>query len=399
MHSASILIADRLLGRRAFKVLTLFLLEFACAIGGRAWADQPAFAITDIAVQPDAVTLKWPTQAGGHYRIERSENLVLWKTLAASHPPGGSTGALASFVDQAAPDSRAYYRVVDLGSARPTHFVLIPGGVFQMGDSFGEGEIHERPVHTVDVSTFLLQATQTTKAEWDEVKAWALENGYTFDDLYPGNGKGSDHPVHSVSWFDVLKWCNARSEMEGLKPCYYTDPEMTRIWRTGDPNPGIDWAAPGVDWSADGYRLPTEAEWEKAARGGLSSRRFPWGDTITHADANYFSSASYDYDTSPTRGFHPLFQEGVFPYTSPVGSFPPNAYGLYDMVGNLYEWCWDCYGESYYASSPLLDPHGPLEGFRIIRGGNTIPVRMAARTGDNPLVGEEYIGFRPARNR
>ena len=276
-------------------------------------------------------------------------------------------------------------------------FVLIPGGMFQMGDSFGEGWGDERPVHPVNVSAFFMQARETTQAEWDAVRAWALANGYTFNS---GVGKGTDHPVTDVNWYDVVKWCNARSQKEGLVPCYYTNEARTIVYKTGE----VDLTNDQVLWTANGYRLPTEAEWEKAARGGLDGKRFPWGDTITHSLANYSSNSSFAYDTSPTRGYHPLYLTGRLPYTSPVGSFAPNGYGLYDMTGNLWEWCWDRYGSTIYASAATNDPRGPSTGSgRVNRGGSwlngAIGGRVAGRYWYLPSNRNDYDGFRPARGR
>ena len=280
---------------------------------------------------------------------------------------------------------------------------LIPAGSFQMGDSFGEGESNELPVHTVFVSAFYMDKYEVTKALWDEVKGWSGGNGYGFDAA--GLGKAASHPVHTVSWYDVVKWCNARSQKEGRVPAYYTDAALTQVYKTGR-------VAPYVKWNA-GYRLPTEAEWEKAARGGTSGHRFPWSDadSITHNRANYYSDSGYAYDVSATREFHPTYAVGGHPYTSPVGSFAPNGYGLYDMAGNVWEWCWDWRGE--YSSESQTDPRGPGSGshrvFRgggwgnvvvVIRGGGWYDVafycRLAYRNYFSPGFGGHDNGFRSA---
>ena len=266
-------------------------------------------------------------------------------------------------------------------------FALIPAGEFTMGDVL-DGD-PKAPPHQVNVSAFYIGQKEVTKAEWDSVRIWAVSHGYP--DLAAGYGKAAEHPVESVSWWDVVKWCNARSEQEGLMPCYTVGGAVMRSGTT----------EPTVNWTASGYRLPTEAEWEKAARGGLSGKRFPWGDTISHTQANYNSSASYGYDISPTLGYHPAYSTGSIPHTSPVGSFSSNGYGLQDMAGNAIEWCWDWYGT--YASGAQNDPRGASSGTsRVLRGGDwhyyANYCRAAARYSYNPGDANYYRGFRVTRS-
>ena len=276
----------------------------------------------------------------------------------------------------------------------PPGMALIPAGPFVMGDTFGEDWSDDLPLHTNQISAFYMDKFEVTKALWDEVRVWANTNGYDFGTV--GSGKAPNHPVQTVSWYDAVKWCNARSQKAGRTPAYYTSAAQTAVYRSGPIFVQNDW----VKWSS-GYRLPTEAEWEKAARGGASGQRFPWSGTnnITHSMANYSSDASYAYDTSSTRGFHPTFAIGGYPYTSPVGYFAANAngYGLYDMAGNVWEWCWDWHG--WYASGSQTDPRGPASGSdRVLRGGgwdfSANYCRAAYRLYDYPTDRNYYIGFR-----
>ena len=254
--------------------------------------------------------------------------------------------------------------------------VQIPAGNFQMGDTL-DGLSSALPVHTVYVSAFYMDRYEVTKAMWDDVLAWGMTHGYT--DIPVGSGKAANHPVQTISWYSMVKWCNARSEKEGLAPVYFTNDAQTALYQTGN----VNITPAQVKWSANGYRLPTEAEWEKAARGGTSGHRFPWSNvnTITHSQANYKSLASDSYDVSPTRGYHPTYAVGGFSYTNPVGSFVANGYALYDMAGNVWEWCWDGYDSGYYSSSPSTDPPGPPPAsYRVMRGGSWIGEALYSRT-------------------
>ncbi len=280
--------------------------------------------------------------------------------------------------------ARRFYRVVAT-VAPPVVFpglALVPAGI-------NSGTDPDAGAYSLtNVSVFYMDTCEVTKALWDAVKDWNGGNGYSYDN--GGSGKGTNHPVQGVNWYDCVKWCNARSQRDGLTPVYYTDAGFTQVYKSGQ----VD--APHVKSSANGYRLPTEVEWQYAARGGVSGQRFPWGgtNTIQHTRANYCSTIVDPpaYDTSETRSFHPDYAPpltpGAMPYTSPVGSFAPNAYGLCDLAGNVSEWCYDgyTYNENLY---------------RTVRGGSWVSDATACRIAESglasPISAPDSYGFRTVR--
>jgi formylglycine-generating enzyme required for sulfatase activity len=269
---------------------------------------------------------------------------------------------------------------------------LIPSGSFTMGDTL-DGTANASPTN-VTVSAFYMDVNLVSYSQWQGVYNWATSHGYGF--VNAGAGKATNHPVQTVDWYDVVKWCNARSQQAGLTPVYYTDAGLTQVYTNGE-------VTVYVNWTAKGYRLPTEAEWERAARGGLCGQRFPWGNTISESQANYKGDTnSYSYDLGP-NGYNTNYATGVLPYTSPVGSFASNGYGLNDMAGNVRAWCWDWYGTPY-GQPTTNNPTGPgTESRRVQRGGNwgqsAASARCANRGYSSPGIPGNLSGFRCVRGQ
>jgi formylglycine-generating enzyme required for sulfatase activity len=241
----------------------------------------------------------------------------------------------------------------------------IPGGLFTRGDNvFGSNA--SKPAHPVRVDPFVMDQFEVTREEWDRVAAWArlAENGGYDIPFGPEltYGVPGNHPVVGLKWYDAVKWCNARSEMEGRVPSYYADLNGTEVYRSGQ----LDLTNSQVNWAGNGYRLPTEAEWECASRGGLVGKQYPWGD-----ENALFRAGHWDYWVA-------VGQPPEYPYTAPVGYWNgtqpggapdmANGFGLYDMAGNAWEWTWD--RMSAYTAEMQVNPRGPDTGAtRVQRGG------------------------------
>ena len=342
--------------------------------------------------------LFWPA-AATNYILQSTTNLAAqnWVTVSNVVPMIINNNVTVTVTNTSL---ARFFRLYNTNApAIPPGMALIPAGSFTIGDTL-DGESDAIPTN-VYMSAFYMDTNLVSSNQWAGVHNYATNHGYSFANA--GAGKAANHPVQTVDWFDCVKWCNARSVQAGLTPVYYTDAGMTQVYTNGEVT------ITNVNWSANGYRLPTEAEWEKAARGGLSGQRFPWGDIISETNANYYGCSNgcgFSYDLGP-NGNNAVGAIGGFPNTSPVGYFAANGYGLYDMAGNVFEWCWDWYAApTYPPGSPYLggtNPRGPVGPliFRVLRGGDLNNYADDARCAyryDSNLHNVAYnIGFRCVR--
>jgi formylglycine-generating enzyme required for sulfatase activity len=253
------------------------------------------------------------------------------------------------------------------------HMMHVPGGTFEMGSASENAYDDEKPVHTVTVSDFELAQFPVTQALWEAVMG---------EGSNPSHFEGPRRPVDQVSWYDAVAFCNRLNHFEKLPFCYFSDEQCSQPYALeGElPNKGPVYYKPALGT----FRLPTEAEWEYAARGG------PLDTKTDYAGSGRVKDAAWHSDNSGGE-------------THPVGLLQPNALVLYDMSGNVFEWCWDW--KDNYSPEAQTNPVGPWEGeFRVVRGGALLfsdvrNLRVSDRIDFNPDTRIDFgIGFRLARH-
>ncbi len=247
-------------------------------------------------------------------------------------------------------------------------YVPVQNGTFSMGGAADTPEDNELPVHEVTISGFYLSKYEVTQALWSQIMG-SNPSEFTGD---------LQRPVEQISWFDALKFCNKLSIYRGLTPCY-------SINGVTNPDSWADGFAPECNWAANGYRLPTEAEWEYAAKGGSNQQNFIYSGSNSLDQVGWYNGNAGNT-------------------TFPVGLKDVNTIGTYDMSGNVWEWCWDWYGD--YTGNAQINPTGPIIGSsRIARGGGLYGYgvdgswcRNTNRGSDSPGSVNMIVGLRPCRN-
>jgi hypothetical protein len=276
------------------------------------------------------ISLTWNSSASGPVNVERSLNLSSWSVVSN----GNSNG---TFTEARGNATKAFYRLVP--SFSPDTMVSVQGNASQ------------------SIPNLFVSNTETTWGEWKRVRTWATANGYDITNVGAGQGNDDRQPVQNVNWFDVLKWCNAKSEMESRAPVYAVNGS---VYKSGQ-------SVPAMNLSAGGYRLPSEAEWAWAASGGILSQ-----GTIYSGSSNLDAVGWYGANSSGAP--------------KPAGTKAANELSLFDMSGNVFEWCWD---------AQAGDTRGVRGGFWA---ATALPCEILSESEEDNATRSWEIGFRPVRN-
>ncbi|MBN2790204.1 MAG: SUMF1/EgtB/PvdO family nonheme iron enzyme [Candidatus Delongbacteria bacterium] len=370
----------------ALVVIVLFLLIFtSCSDDSSSEPGNKAPVITSIVSNPATVEL------GQTATVTCTASDADVDVLTYSwNNTGGTISGSGSSITWTAPDTVGNYSVtcevsdgedsVNDGVNISTFETAIPGAMVSVtGGTFTMTDPSKQTYVTVTVSDFSIGKYEVTQKEWVDLMG---SNPASYD---PTNniGVGDNNPVFHIGWFDILVFCNQKSMADSLTPCYSingsTDPDNwgVRPIYSSDPTFAA-WNAVICDWDATGYRMPTEAEWEFAARGGVN-----WTDDYTYSGSNIIGDVAWYNDNSGSE-------------LHIIGTKLPNQLGIYDMTGNLYEYCWDWYAA--YTDN-ATDPTGaPTGDMRIVRGGSwmSIPENCVVngRYREYPNTNYDYNGFR-----
>lgn len=293
------------------------ILRILISILGRVIDENTGEGIEGASIQVEKYTDKILSGNDGSFRFD---NIPAGSNIISLTKAGYAVKKSSLYI---LPSKTAGYDIT-MSKLNELQMIFVQGGKFKMGDTFGDGNISEKPAHDVTLSSFYISKYEITQKNWIETIG-----------INPAKFWGDENPVESISWNDAVEFCNFRSILEGLQPCYK-----------------IEGGNVICDFNANGYRLPTEAEWEYAARGGLLSKNTKFSGSSNIAEVAWF------YNNSDN-------------ISHPVGLKLPNELGIYDMSGNVWEYCWDFYDENYYSQSTQQNLTGPSNGLtHVIRGGS-----------------------------
>lgn len=309
------------------------------------------------------IVLSWTTVTGAlSYIVEASDLIATGYTDVSASGSFSTVGSTVSWTKVIA-NPHHFYRVKSVSNSMPADFALVTGGMFYVG------------IYPITISTFYICKYEVTQASYIAVMG-------SNPSLHTGD---LSYPVDNISWFTTLEYCNRRSIQEGLNPVYaYLGNTNPANWPYGWNLDPLNWWNVSTNWSANGYRLPTEMEWMFAARGGNQPTHFTYSGSNTCGDVAWYSVNS---------GYA----------SHGVGLKQANELGIFDMSGNMLEWCWDLWGE--YATGAQTNPHGPASNYdtyRTLRGGDfnigATYCTVAWRDSNFPTTHGSVWGFRVVRN-